>query len=799
MAGPVSISTQIDSIIARRKLKAEDMRVRKKQLLELRNTFQDCRQLNSRTQNIKNPTLKKQCQELFSQINAPRAIIQQIDEVMLRMDEGIARFERDSLTIATVGLARQGKSTFLQAVSNLGNDIIPAFDAGDCTGAVSIIRNDPYMEPGKVRAEISFRSRQEMVDIVSGYIRFISPQYLAEHPVDYNGIQRINLGEVAGGIEKKEDGTKEEGNADKAKMFGYLEKIVNDFKGIGDSVSRPISDLCGHEGIVLTDPNEIRKYVAQNNGTEINNPEHESYCSYLAVKRAVITCHFGEDVGKLVLVDTIGLGDVQLGIEEAMLETVDKQSDAAIVVTMPNAGVHQEDLRLYNMLRGRFKRRDMSKWLFYLVNENKVLNTNAVPTFVNDIRTKNFSVAMCMPVDCRNDAPTVCNEFLPTVLNTLIANMEDIDKAYIGEIDAMCADLKKNLEAVISSWPEAGKIDGGSGFEPEAYKLGIDCYERLTRDLNKQVHHLYDERNKPNAVMWNRVKRILDNLESILPDVDTLQKVLDEKGTLLDHALWMTPLNYVRNEITDQFIAIDDLMEQETKKFKNAIVGELYRSLRNLSSEVRKAEEEEDDEPDTEDGGSSEEKPVEGEEKAKPEIDQTKWLWEVMEPLIRGKQEYSQIYKAFQFLNQFEFNVRAQLIQEVRNQLRIINPMTREYMQPNYKFEQENIGQSVHFFMASRLAILEDGLRHNLALMNKMPNQAFYAAAEEFYDRLTFASDFKNGTFVEMNVVWGNFFAEYSRILWAKKAKQQEEFENVMKEYSQYRSQLNEKLATLAA
>ena len=182
-----------------------------------------------------------------------------------------------------------------------------------------------------------------------------------------------------------------------------------------------------------------------------------------------------------------------------------------------------------------------------------------------------------------------------------------------------------------------------------------------------------------------------------------------------------------------------------------------------------------------------------------PEIDQTKWLWEVMEPLIRGKQEYSQIYKAFQFLNQFEFNVRAQLIQEVRSQLRIINPMTKEYMQPNYRFEPENIGQSVHFFMTSRLAILEDGLRHDLALMNKMPNQAFYAAAEEFYDRLTFASDFKNGTFVEMNVVWGNFFAEYSRILWAKKAKQQEELKNVMKEYSQYRSQLNEKLATLAA
>lgn len=67
---------------------------------------------------------------------------------------------------------------------------------------------------------------------------------------------------------------------------------------------------------------------------------------YLAVEKADIYCPFYEDCGSLVLVDTIGLGDTQYGIEEAMLEPVDKECDAAIVVTMPMSGVQESDLKL---------------------------------------------------------------------------------------------------------------------------------------------------------------------------------------------------------------------------------------------------------------------------------------------------------------------------------------------------------------------------------------------------------------------------------------------------------------------
>ena len=45
------------------------------------------------------------------------------------------------------------------------------------------------------------------------------------------------------------------------------------------------------------------------------------YYKYLAVKKAEISCEFNfADAGKIVLQDTIGLGDTSLGIEEAMLD-----------------------------------------------------------------------------------------------------------------------------------------------------------------------------------------------------------------------------------------------------------------------------------------------------------------------------------------------------------------------------------------------------------------------------------------------------------------------------------------------
>lgn len=763
-----SISRQIDEILARRKLKAENIKSRRAGLQELKRTLLACSQLPAKTKTIEDPELQKQCLNLLSAVRIPMDVMKSLDQLLRRIDEAVDRFDRDSLNVATVGRARQGKSTFLQAVGNLGNDIIPAFDAGDCTGAVSVIHNDPAMESGQVRVELTFRSKDELLEIVKGYIGNISQEYLAENSLEYDSIAYISIPDLEHCIEP--------GDSGRTIQLEHLRRIVNDFNGTSDSRSEPIRNLCGRGSMTLSDPDQIRRFVAQNNGRSEEDPLRENYYSYLAVRRAEIYCHFFADVGKLVLVDTIGLGDTQYGIEGAMLDTVDKQCDAAIVVTKPDSGIKDQDQRLYELLRDRFKLRDTSKWLFYLANLQRGFNDNAVDSFANSVKQKNFAVAGCKKIDSKNQE-MVRSEFLLPMLQTLVSNMEDIDRDYMSELEQQCAQLHQRLTAVISTFPQPESMNYETSVGLEVAKEGKRCYARLTSELAKHVSWWYTQRNKPNATLWNRVKDILNNFESILPSEEDLQRVLDESGTMIGSDLWQTPLNYVRNEITDQFIAIDGLMEQETLQFKNAIVNDLYRTLTNL-------------------GGGRTESAEESQEEN--QVDQVEWLWEVMSKLISDKPEYIQIYKAFQFLHQFEFNVRAQMIQEVRYQLSIINPMTTDYyMQPNYVFSKIDAGKAVHFYLTSRLAVLEDNLRNSLAKMNRMPNQAFYAAAEEFYDRLTFASDFKNGTFVDMSEVWGEFFTEYSRLLWAEKVDRHKAMDKVMEEYRQYCAQLTGKLSAL--
>ncbi len=766
------ISSQIDNILLQRKAKAAEIRRRREQILELKQALTGCSKLPAKAKAIDDPKLQKQCMDVLFKARVPMDVLKQTDKILARMQDAINRFERDSLNIATVGKARQGKSCFLQSVSSLGNDIIPAFDAGDCTGAVSIIHNDPAMELGQVRVELTFRSKEEMLDIVKGYINNISPEYLRNNPLEYEDIRYVDINELETQIE--------EGEAGKQAQLEHLIRIVEDFNGTSDSRSPSIQDLCGRAGMSLSDPDEIRKYVAQNNGKAITDPLRENYYSYLAVNRAEIYCRFSDDVGKLVLVDTIGLGDTQLGIEAAMLETVDKQCDAAIVVTKPISGVTTQDMDIYELLLNNFRHRDMKKWLFYLANLHKGVNDNVVDTFYKHVTGNDkFAIADCKKIDC-SDSEAVRRDFLIPMLTKLLGNLEEIDKVYTSDINKMCQELQGKIRSMLEAFPKP-EVAGGPGPGMEIANLGAECYTRLTSNLANQVGYWYEQRNKPNAALWNRVKDILNNLESILPSEDVLQQVLDQSGDLTGFDLWQRPLNYVRNEITDQFIAIDDLMEQETLAFKNALVGELYDSLKSMGTV----------------DGESDTPPEDGKETEKP-VDQTKWLWSVMEPLIRDNPEYVQIYRAFQFLDQFTFNVRAQIIQEVRYQLGIINPMTTEfYMQPNYVFSKANAGQAVHFYMTSRLSILEDGLRESLMKMNKMPNQAFYAAAEEFYDRLTFASDFKNGKFVNMSAVWNKFFAQYSNLIWKKELEKQETVKQVMGEYKEYCAQLSGKLSVL--
>ena len=80
-----------------------------------------------------------------------------ITEQLKRLEILEKRFGRDTVCIAMIGYERQGKSTFLQAISGLENEVIPAYSGTSCTGAVSVIHNTD----GEFRTEIDMYSVEE--------------------------------------------------------------------------------------------------------------------------------------------------------------------------------------------------------------------------------------------------------------------------------------------------------------------------------------------------------------------------------------------------------------------------------------------------------------------------------------------------------------------------------------------------------------------------------------------------------------------------------------------------------------
>ena len=108
----------------------------------------------------------------FNQIDYITAV-QKIDTAIDNLTLLQKRFNRESVRIAFIGFERQGKSTFLQSMTGLPNEVIPAYDGTSCTGAVSVIHNQKTQSP--FRAEIEFYSVQEFLNNVKAKLEMLIP------------------------------------------------------------------------------------------------------------------------------------------------------------------------------------------------------------------------------------------------------------------------------------------------------------------------------------------------------------------------------------------------------------------------------------------------------------------------------------------------------------------------------------------------------------------------------------------------------------------------------------------------
>ena len=220
------------------------------------------------------------------------------------------RMNRDSLNISFIGRAGQGKSLVMQNISGLSGNVIPSAEGSDCTGAKSIITNSDSPE---VRAEITFFSEMEMVEIINRYLEQITDGRQCVSSV--SEIRSLDVNRLQENLSYE--------RVQEKSLLDVLRRYVEHFDAFGDYLgkTKQIPEA------------EIEQYVAQYRHDDTS----VKYYKYLGVKLANIHCRFPhEDAGRIVLVDTIGIGATSLGTEDAMKKAVSNDSDAILFMFRPD-------------------------------------------------------------------------------------------------------------------------------------------------------------------------------------------------------------------------------------------------------------------------------------------------------------------------------------------------------------------------------------------------------------------------------------------------------------------------------
>ncbi len=746
----MSIANDVEAIIERRKGKVEQLQSRKELLEKIISSLEKLQAQKERMLN--NSGRLGLARDVWECINS-------LDIYSIQMKWGDfcreyenvkSRFSRDTINIAVVGGARQGKSKLLQTISGLDDKVIPAFTTTDCTGATSMLKN---AKGERLRADITFRTEREMIESVQAYLDKILGKNVMKIGA-FQEIRRLDLEKIKHMVGKRPE----------AALLKHLSKYVEHF----DEWSKEVSS---RETISITDEDEIKKYVAQHNGKDEENPERENYYKYLAVKKAEISCEFNfADAGKIVLQDTIGLGDTSLGIEEAMLDTIAKNSDAAIIVKRPEQMVgkfDENDYKLYEKLSEAFAEKNMGKWLFWLINEtNGVLygdNHDRCVSVKKEIAKWDLAGTEIVDV---SSTEQVNDSFLPMVLSELVRNMDSIDEGLVADLGRMADSiyleyekLRQSVGNILTSEVKAGgevkkfMRDKWNKFYYDQFMKGIMDFRNAWRKRAKQECQEYRKYIEEN---------ILNHARELVPNIDILEHELSAGGNNGEVDVYKDRINKLRTEFTFQFLDIDEqVFDLEWQNIKEKVV-DLF----------------------TEDDGGRLKyvKPI---DENRPKAD---WIAGAASDDIFKGADYVHIRKAFQVLDNFRLSVRGFLMDRIRQgvyRLQIENSELRLSNRGNAREQAEEIWKLLDREMKE---VCEE-IKFDMEEQYAVPYKIFSSVIEEFYDRICFSSTDVSGR-TNASDLWKDFYEEECGRVWSEEFQDVKERSEIYREWESVKEEL---------
>lgn len=651
------------------------------------------------------------------------------------------RFSRKELHISFIGRAGQGKSLIMQNISGLGKNVIPSSEGGDCTGAKSIITNDGNAT--SVHAKIEFFSENEMIEIVNTYLDRIS--HGSFHVGSVNDIKNLPINE----LKKSLDDSQVEENV----LIPQLEKYV---KHIGDFES----DLGKTKDVQEKD---IEKYVAQFK----NGDTSTKYFNYLGVKLANIICRFPKaDAGKIVLVDTIGIGDTSIGTEDKMLDTVENDSDAIILMFRPDSlrpRLSNDEIYIVNKVSKRITpdySREMFFWLLNKVTAAKGENVRFISEVKAQITERKFPVAQVLEVDC-SDPSEVEKQLLNPVLNQLTNRISVVDELLINRLNELGEKLYDEYTAIASAFDKvfvgAANDDVKRALRPEIKSTIKTKILNSLRDL--YIKKYYPLREKPCEEWAIAGKEKLKVIFNSIPSKKRIIALLED-GTINQHNAGEICTDLMRIEIINAFLDLNFVLDNIIKNFKievlNVLIDDSNGRLGNILPFA-------DNVP-------------------------TEWIDKFLDK-TECQNKYPKIARALLSLRDFTINVQGFMIYEIRTSLDVIDfsllPQTFEIN--SSLAEKEAVAEEIIVWLNSYAEKVYNKVEVNLRKLNSVPNKAIFAALKDFYDRVAYAG---KDEVVTVEDEWHDLYEDWISAIWAEKYKshfslkvQAEELQNMIAEF----------------
>lgn len=476
-----------------------------------------------------------------------RAAAQTANDMLKKFSQLTDRFNRDDICIGIGGAARMGKSTFLQAVTGLGDDQIPTSDKYFTTAGRSLIVNaTEAVAIADMHTERSFLEK-----VIAPMCREIGIQA----PASLDELKSLKLPQ--GDSQQEID-------------------VINRLKDTIDNLSSISKELTGQKQRRINIEN-IRDFVAYPDGGMIKAGK------FMAVDKITIYAPFpGSEVKQLRVVDLPGLGEAGRNLAEVQTEGMQDVCDATLLMKRPdnaNLAWTLNDTTALDAIKKASLLEDQTKYTAILANvdgDTKDRADDCVKNIENQLsktsQDRHFEIIRC---DAR-DRDAVTNKTMPEILRFLAKNLPDLDKTIFEKTEKEAEQTKEGLRQALSKVKEAlGQLT--HNYTGSSYDFQIKLYDKLVKELTEYSEKLQADAEGIDQAWIDEVLRVTGEVKKWIADgcgYSSKQALVQEieKEIKAVKGYPATVVNQLRIAFREQWEVIDEHLQERIAKVLDGFI-----------------------------------------------------------------------------------------------------------------------------------------------------------------------------------------------------------------------------------